>query len=393
MKERRSGTSLLPAHDADLYRLLVQGVKEYAIFALSPEGIVSSWNEGARRLKGYEADEIIGRHFSVFYPADQQAKTPQELEIALAEGRFEEVGWRVRKDGTLFWANVLITPLYDAHGELVAYGKVTRDLTDQKRNEEALLGQLERLASEKAARQHAERARESAESANEAKSNFLAVMSHELRTPINAIIGYTELLADEVLGPLNDTQRERLARARLSARHLLGLVENVLAISQIEAGKESMIAARVDACALANESAALVAPTAAAKGLRYTLEIPSTPCWIETDATKMRQILTNLLSNAVKFTEAGEVSLTVRSDGRHIQFVVRDTGIGIAPANQSRVFDRFWQVSPPRPALSRGVGLGLNVADRLTMLMGGTIELDSTLGVGTTFTVTFPTAA
>jgi PAS domain S-box-containing protein len=383
---------MIPGHEVDLYRLLVQGITEYAIFALNPDGTVCSWNEAARRLKGYEADEIIGQHFSIFYPVDQRAKTPHELEIALAEGRFEEEGWRVRKDGTRFWASVLITPLYDARGELVAFGKITRDLTERKRAEVAHLEQIERLTSEKEARESAERARDAAESANEAKSNFLAVMSHELRTPINAIIGYTELLAEEVLGPLNETQRQHLARARLSARHLLGLIENVLAISQIEAGKESVITERVDACALASESAALVAPAAEAKGLRYILDIPSTPCWIDTDATKMRQILTNLLSNAVKFTDLGEVALTVKSDANEIQFVVRDTGIGISPANQTRIFDRFWQVSPPRPALSRGVGLGLNVADRLTTLMNGTIAVDSSIGVGTTFTVTFPAA-
>lgn len=354
---------------SELYRHLVQGVKDYAIFALDPNGMVSSWNEGARRLKGYEAREIIGRHFSTFYPDEDKDKPPRELEIARRDGRFEEEGWRVRKDGSRFWANVLITPLYDDDGTLIAFAKVTRDLTERRKSDIA---------------------REAAEAANQAKSLFLAIMSHELRTPVNAIIGYTQLFADEILGPLNDQQRHHLERVRMSARHLQGLIENVLTVSHVEAGQEHLNAERVDACALARESAQLVAPAATAKGLSYDIAIPNEPCWIESDATKMRQVLTNLLTNAVKFTEHGTVSLTMRRDGSTLQFIVRDTGVGIAPDDQDHIFDQFWQAGTSKTRRAGGVGLGLNVVRQLVAMLGGTVAMESAVGIGSTFMVSVP---
>jgi PAS domain S-box-containing protein len=371
---------------SELYRLLVQGVKDYAIFALDPTGVVSSWNDGARRLKGYEAHEIIGRHFSTFYPDEDKDKPPRELAIARAEGRFEEEGWRVRKDGTRFWANVLITPLYGPDGELVAFAKVTRDLTERKKAEEQRLAHVEQLLAENAARRVAE-------SANQAKSVFLAVMSHELRTPINAIIGYSELLADEIPGALNDQQRKHLDRVRMSARHLLGLIENVLTVSHVEAGKEVLTIDRVDAGALARESAELVAPTAAAKGLRYEVDIPDEPCWVASDAVKVRQILSNLLTNAVKFTERGTVSLSMQRDGANLRFTVRDTGVGIPPEDQAHVFDRFWQASGLRTGRAGGVGLGLHVVRQLAVMLGGSVALESQVGVGSRFVVSLPVAS
>jgi PAS domain S-box-containing protein len=383
---------------SELYRRLVQGVKDYAIFALDPDGIVTSWNEGARHLKRYEADEIIGRHFSIFYPDEDKDKPPRELDIARAEGRFEEEGWRVRKDGSRFWANVLITPLYDNDHTLIAFAKVTRDLTERRESEKQRLADLERLLTESTARRAAETnavelvaLADAADKASQAKSTFLAVMSHELRTPINAIIGYTELFADEITGTLNAEQRRHLERVRMSARHLLGLIENVLTVSHVEAGKEGLNTETVDACALAQESAHLVAPAATAKGLDYDIEIPADPCWISSDATKVRQILTNLLTNAVKFTERGTVSLTMQHDGSNLRFIVRDTGVGITPDDQEHIFEPFWQAGTSTKRRSDGVGLGLNVVRQLTAILRGSVTVGSEVGVGSTFTVSIPT--
>jgi signal transduction histidine kinase len=238
--------------------------------------------------------------------------------------------------------------------------------------------------------QEAERARVQAESASRAKAAFLAVMSHELRTPINAIIGYTELIADEVVGPLNDTQRTQLSRVKTSARHLLALIENVLTLSRVEAGKLSMNIEDVDACAVARDAAALLAPAAIAKGLRYDVNIPDGRCIVVSDSTKVRQILINLLSNAVKFTERGSVSLTVRQRDTDLVFEVRDTGVGVAPADVERIFDAFWQGERIPGTHHAGAGLGLNVTRELTARLGGTIHVASNDGQGTVFTVVLP---
>ena len=196
-----SGLSEAIKHGGRIYQLMVDSVRDYVIIMLDPAGYIASWNQGAQRIKGYDADEIIGRHFSVLYTEDATSiGHPQhELEVAAREGRFEEEGWRVRKDGSTFWANVVITAVRDEQGELIGFAKVTRDLTERRNAEQRALADARRLAE--------------AESANAAKAEFLTAMSHELRTPLNAIGGYTELLSLGLGGPITAEQVKRGARS------------------------------------------------------------------------------------------------------------------------------------------------------------------------------------
>lgn len=233
-------------------------------------------------------------------------------------------------------------------------------------------------------------AREVAESANVSKSNFLAVMSHELRTPLSAIIGYEELLADGITGPVSDAQKHQLARIKASAQHLLHLIDQILSYSRIDAGREVVQLEDVEANELAFDAATLVEPLASEKGLQFDVVPTGYSVPMSTDAGKVRQILVNLLSNAVKFTAAGRVELLVQHDGGTVRYVVRDTGIGIAPEHRDQIFDAFWQVEQPSTRRAGGTGLGLSVTRRLAVLMGGDVEVRSSVGHGSTFTVTLP---
>ena len=228
--------------------------------------------------------------------------------------------------------------------------------------------------------------------ASETKSEFLATMSHELRTPMNAILGYADLLDAEVAGPLTDAQREQLNRIGASARHLLQLIDEILTFSRIEAGREQVSVERFDLAELARDTAEMVEPMARGKELRFPVDTSADPLWVVSDPGKVRQILLNLLSNAVKFTEAGEVRLAVRAEGHEAVLRIADTGIGIAPEQQGRIFDAFWQVEQSSIRRAGGTGLGLSVTRHLVDMLGGSVEVASTVGEGSTFTVRIPLA-
>ncbi|MGH7504486.1 MAG: sensor histidine kinase, partial [Longimicrobiales bacterium] len=225
--------------------------------------------------------------------------------------------------------------------------------------------------------------------ASEAKSRFLSTMSHELRTPLNAIIGYASLLRDGVSGPLPPAQREHVSRILTASDHLLLLINEVLALSRIEAGKEEVDHARCDGAQMARDVAELVAPIARQKGLRLDVDAPaSLP--LRTDETKVRQVLLNLLSNACKFNDHGSVTLSVQASDRYATFRVSDTGPGIPPEELDRIFEPFYQVSQGTTRAADGTGLGLTVSRRLAHLLGGDLNVESTPGEGSTFTLTLP---
>lgn len=231
---------------------------------------------------------------------------------------------------------------------------------------------------------------ESALAASQAKSDFLAVMSHELRTPLTTVIGYAELLVDEVSGPVSEQQRQQLTRIQASAGQLLQLIEEILAFSSVDAGREPVRRERVDVARLTHDAALLVEPTMHGRALRFVERIPDAGVFADTDASKVRQIVVNLLSNAVKFTERGEIGVSVACDERWVTLDVWDTGIGIEPCHLLHIFDPFWQVEHPASRRTGGTGLGLSVTRHLARLLGGDVRVESTLGCGSRFRVQLP---
>jgi signal transduction histidine kinase len=269
--------------------------------------------------------------------------------------------------------------------------RVLRDL-DSDRAALILREQQTRAAAERA-RIEAETARTEAERANTIKTDFLAVMSHELRTPLTAIMGYEELLSDGITGPISDLQRQQLSRINASAHHLLGLIDEILTFARVDIGREKVRLERISINTAIAEAAALVEPMASAKSLRFVVVNLFADQTIETDPTKLKQMLVNLLSNAIKFTDEGEVRLTAAIRGDVMELCVNDTGIGIEPDHVEAIFEPFWQVEQGATRKIGGAGLGLSVTRKLARLLGGDVTVKTGVGRGSTFTLTLPLAA
>jgi len=256
------------------------------------------------------------------------------------------------------------------------------------------------LALEKQARAHAERARSEAETAraeaeraNNSKTDFLAVMSHELRTPLTAIMGYEELLSDGITGPVTELQRQQLGRINASARHLLGLIDEILTFARVDIGRERVRYESMSCNHTLADAAALVEPMAAAKNIDFIVELLEEDQAIQTDGTKLRQMLVNLLSNGIKFTERGEVRVGLSVRSGTLEVSIADTGVGIPAENIEEVFEPFWQAEQTATRKTGGTGLGLSVTRKLARLLGGDVTVASKVGVGTTFQLTLPMKA
>ena len=368
--------------DGAFYGLLVESVQDYAIFVLSPTGIVRSWNAGAERIKGYAAHEIVGRSFSLFYSDEEQRaeKPARELEIADRDGRFEEEGWRLRKDGTPFWANVVITALRSADGALVGFAKVTRDLTERRQTEQRNLVEARRASA--------------AEATNRVRSEFLATLSHELRTPLNAIGGYAELMQAEVGGPVSPQHREYLDRIVSSQKHLLVIINDLLNYSQIEAGHFAYEVRPVPLRLVVDDTLPMVMPQAAVKRITIVAESGSAPLFGSGDQHKVEQIVLNLLSNAVKFTPTGgRIVISCESLAGRVAISVSDTGPGVPQEMAEAIFEPFVQLGRSLAAPQEGTGLGLAISREMARAMGGDLLLRATKGGGATFTLYLPVAA
>ena len=371
------------------FRLLVEGVAEYAIFMLDVNGKVASWNVGAQRIKGYTAEEIIGQHFSTFYPRDVVASgwPEHELREAALTGRFVDTGWRIRKDGSAFWANVTITAMRDESGRLLGYAKLTRDLTERRRVEAIEVASKEReeiLDAERSARMSAQRA-------TRLKDEFLATLSHELRTPLSAILGWTQVLLRGRTANAVDQHRaieviDRNARAQVQ------LIDDLLDLSRIMTGKLRLDVQQVAIADVVQAAMDSAGPAAAAKEIRLVCLLDPARTVVSGDAGRLQQVVWNLLTNAIKFTpRGGRVQVLLQRVNSHIELSVSDTGIGISAAFLPQVFDRFSQRDSSSTRTHGGLGLGLAICRQLVELHGGTIRAASPgEGEGSTFYVELP---
>jgi PAS domain S-box-containing protein len=359
------------------FRLLVSEVADYAILMLDPEGRIASWNAGAERIKGYKANEIIGQHFSRFYPTEdvEAGKPAYELKVASERGRYEEEGWRIRKDGSRFWAHVVITALRDGTGRLRGFAKVTRDITEHKHTQDLIM-----------------HAKEEAERASKFKDQFLSTMSHELRTPLNAVLGFSDLLADERYGPLNDRQQRYIGHIHTGGKHLLKLISDILDLSKIEAGRMELTPEDVAVASAFTEVISALYPLAEKKSQALLQQVEPN-LHVHADAMRFKQVLTNLIGNAIKFTpEGGRIELVARQVHNQVKIEVRDNGPGIPPEQQQRIFEAFVRLTQTGSA-TEGTGLGLAITARLVELHGSTLGIESQPGGGACFYFSLPLIA
>ena len=359
------------------FRLLVDSVKDYAIFILDGGGHVATWNLGAERIKGYKANEIIGKHFSIFYPPEDVAagKTERELEIATREGRFEEEGWRIRKDGSRMWANVTITALRNPDGTLFGFAKVTRDLTERRQAEETRRS----LAIERAALE--ERAR-----LQEFQERFVGILGHDLRSPLAAIDYGAALLQRRSIDP---AMRRTVDRMRTSSVRMSRMIEQILDLTRARLGGgfvlkrtrlniAEMLTRVIDELRSTHPSAIIDIHCSALEG--------------EWDEDRLEQVFSNIIGNAIMYGQPMKpIRVETRMEGSLVSVVVQNRGNPIPDDLQAVLFDPFrrGQGDGGSPK-TEGLGLGLYISNEVVKAHGGRIEVRSNLEDGTTFRVILP---
>jgi PAS domain S-box-containing protein len=334
------------------FRLLIDAVQDYAIFMLDLEGLVVSWNSGAERMKGYQRDEIVGKHFSVFFTEEDLAagKPEQELAAARRTGRAEMEGWRVKKNGERFWARVVLTAVHDDEGQLRGFAKVTQDLTE---------------------RRHAQDLEKAARNVNE----FIAMLAHELRNPLAPIKMAVEVMA-KASSDAHTCEAMRRTIDRQSAQ-LARIVDDMIDIARITRGGLVIEHAPVDLADVVRRGVETAAPAIATA--RHALEVEvSEALLVHGDRDRLTQLVANLLNNAARYTPAGgRIWVRAQRENGHALLSVRDTGRGIEPQVIERIFDMFVQGRSPLERVGGGLGIGLALARRIAELHGGTLQAKS----------------
>ncbi|MET3217145.1 UNVERIFIED_ORG: PAS domain S-box-containing protein [Burkholderia territorii] len=351
------------------FQTVVESITDYAVFMLDPYGNVATWNAGAQRIKGYSAAEIVGHHFSLFYPTDAitAGRPSQGLALAAAHGHFEDEGWRVRKDGTQFWASVTITPVHDATHQLRGFIKITRDMTERKRLEEL-------------------------EASTHRLSVFIAMLAHELRNhlaPLRNSVGVLQSLPDPA---------PALAQCRDAVHRQVGqltrLVDDLLDVGRITAGKVELDARPTTVRDIVCRGIESIQPKLAARGQWIRVDLPADSVALHGDDARLVQVLHNLLDNASKFSpHGGRIDVGARIEGPLVAIRVADHGVGIAPGALDAIFDLFQQEGASSRSPSDGFGLGLAICRSFVELHGGRIVAESDgPGHGATFTIWLPIA-
>ena len=306
-------------------RMMVESVKDYALFSLDVQGRIVSWNTGAEHLLGYGEEEVLGKHFSIFFtPEDNGGGRPdRELQEAATEGRGSNNNWTVRKDGSRFWSEGSTYPL--RNGELRGYVTIFRDLTERKQTEEELHARTEALVEK-----------------DRRRNEFLAMLGHELRNPLAPIVTSLAVLRQEkTTSPLIEQAHAVMER---QAKHLVRLVDDLLDVARITRGQVELRKERVELNDLVDRAVEAVGPLVATKRHDLSVSAPCGTLWLDVDPARIQQVLVNLLANACKYTPAqGAIRLTVHREGDKVAISVKDNGVGIAPEVLPKVFDLFTQ--------------------------------------------------
>jgi PAS domain S-box-containing protein len=365
ISKRRLLDELLRQSEQNL-SLMIHGVRDYAIYMLDAEGHVSTWNEGAQRIKGYAAEEVLGQNFAKFYTEeDRRAGIPEKnLRHAAEEGQYEDEGWKVRKDGSAFFASTLVTALRDANGRLKGFGKVTRDITERKRESAALARAVEKL-----------------QRSNEDLAQFAYVASHDLQEPLRMVASYTELLGKRYAGKLDQDADEFINYAVDGCKRMQGLIEDLLAYSR--AGSSTAPLSEVQSEDALQE--ALAALQLRVEETHTTVTHDSLPR-VNAVRRQLTQVFQNLIGNAIKYrgVEAPQVHISATKNGADEWiFAVKDNGMGIDPQYFERIFVIFQRLHG-RSAFE-GTGIGLAICKKIVERHGGKIWVESEPGKGSTF--------
>ncbi|HEX8389915.1 MAG TPA: PAS domain-containing sensor histidine kinase [Candidatus Saccharimonadales bacterium] len=365
------------------YKLLVDSVQDYAIFLMDSEGYIQTWNKGAQRNKGYAPEEIIGKHFSTFYMERDivDEKPARELMIARKLGRVEDEDWRVRKDGSRFWANVVITALHDETGELVGFAKVTRNLTDRKQQEDDLRDANVRL------RQQGKELME----LNASKDEFISLASHQLRTPATGVKQVLGLILEGFLGDVPEQLRVPLEKAYDSNERQIAIINSLLKVAQIDAGKVVLKRRLINVNDLVIDIVAEHSDVVSQRGQTISLDLCDEPAIVYADQQYLRMALENLLDNASKYNhDNGSIRVSTRRGRAGYKVSITDTGVGIGKEHLGSLFEKFRRIPNDRSQQVFGSGLGLYWVQKVIRLHDGTIEVASEPGKGTTFCVSLP---